>query len=211
MKKIILFCLITFTSIAILSAQNQPEWVDDPMTYGMETYEGKTVKEESTWIYAVGESNLFSSESRARTKALQNMQETIAMSISTYLTKNTDRYSFSEYIEEEDVPQETLVRCEEALNVAFSIKVPPVETLKYYTEKENVDGKKTYKVYVLGRYLKKDLAAALEKMDVDSTVDSTLKKVEKSEGIEFPEELRVYVKTKIQEERTVYLSELMCE
>ena len=150
---------------------------------------------------------MLSSESRSRTKAQQALQETIATNVAGQLTKNLDRYVFSEYVDDDSIPEDALVRYEEALNLAVSVKVPKVEFLEYYTEKEELDGKKVYKTYVLGRYLTSELWDCIQAIDVDAAVEKATKKFEKAEGINIPDEMEALVKTTVKEEIVEYVDE----
>lgn len=205
----------TITIIAVLTAfaaaafsQSQPEWIQNHLKYGRETYEGKSIMDETKWTYAVGVSNLLTSESRSRKKAEQNLQESIATNVAGQLTKNLDRYVFSEYVDDDSIPEEALIRYEEALNLAVSVKVPKVEFLEYYTEKDTESGKKAYKTYVLGRYLTSELREYVEKIDVKAAVEDATKKLEKAEKIDIPDDLVVLVTSSIEEEVVEYVEEL---
>lgn len=207
MKKIV--CIVGFAALftAALVAQNRPEWIQNHLKYGREVYENKRAADETKWTYEVGVSNLLSSESRSRTKAQQTLQETIATNVAGQLTKNLDRYVFSEYVDDDSIPEDALVRYEEALNLAVSVKVPKVEFLEYYTEKEELDGKNVYKTYVLGRYLTSELWDCIQAIDVDAAVEKATKKFEKAEGINIPDEMEALVKTTVKEEIVEYVDE----
>ena len=208
MKKTILLFTVMAVFGTVIFAQNQPEWIQNHLKYGRETYENKTVNDETKWTYSVGVSNLLTSESRSRKKAEQALQESIATNVAGQLTKNLDLYVFSEYADDDSIPEEALIRYEEALNLAVSVRVPKVEFLEYYTEKETVEGKKSYKTYVLGRYLTSELREYVEKIDVKAAVEDATKKIEKSENVTIPEDLMLLVTTNIEEEVVEYVEDL---
>lgn len=208
MKKIVSVISAFLVFSSALFAQEMPEWVQNHLKYCREVYEGKSVSEETKWTYEVGVSNLLTSESRSRSKAQQALQESIATNVAGQLTKNLDRTVFSEYSDDDSIPEEALVRYEEALNLAVSVKIPKVEFLEYYTERDIVDGKKVFKTYVLARYLTSELRDYVEKIDVDKAVDVATKKFEKAEKIKLPEELKVQIKASVEEEKIEYVEEL---
>ena len=189
-------------------SQAQPEWIQNHLKYGREVYEGKTVRDETKWTYAVGISNLLTSENRSRMAAEQALQESIATNVAGQLTKNLDRYVFSEYTSDDSIPEEAFIRYEEALNLFVSVKVPKVEFLEYYTEKSTEEGKKVYKTYVLGRYLTSELRDYAEKIDVEAVVDAATEKFEREEKISVPSELKIFIRQKIEEELIEYVSVL---
>lgn len=196
--------------LALAAFAERPSWIDEPLKYGRETFEGSTADEETKWTYAVGISHLAASESRARARAEEACQTSVATSVAGELTRNLDGTVFSEFVDDDEIPESALVRYEEALNLAVSrFKLPRIEFLEYHTEKVvGDDGRKGFKTYVLGRLLSGKLRDGVEKIDVKKAVRSATKKFEKEEKIDIPDEMEVNVVACIEEERIEYLEAL---
>lgn len=208
MKKTITFVALMLGFALAAFSETRPEWISSHVKYGRETYEGKSLSDETKWTYAVGVSNLAASERRSRLKAEEALQESVATNVAGELTKNLDRTVFSEYVDDDSIPEEALVRYEEALNLAVRVKVPKMEFLEYYTEIDTESGKKAFKTFVLARYLTKELRDYVEKIDVEKAVKSATKKFEEKEGIDIPEKMEVLVVAKMEEEKVEYMEEL---
>ena len=206
MKKF-LFSLITCLFTVTLFAQtSRPEWLDHPIRYGRQTYESKTLTDESPWTYTIGESLLHSSERTARTRAEQDLQKRLSSDVAGLLTRNLDAYSFSDFSEE--MTEELLLKYEEAVNLYVHIKVPGVEYLEYHIEKDTVDGKKGYKVYVLGRYPVEELRKSVDSMNVDKLIESAAKKLEKDEHYTVPKEIESIIRSTIYSEKVELIKHL---
>lgn len=196
-------------------AQEQPEWIREPLKYGRENYEGKKMSDETDWGYAVGLSNLAASEGRSRSRSEEECMKSVATAVAGVITRNIEETVFSEFVDNAEFPdgadpEAALKRYEAALQISVSrFKIPKIEYLEYHTEKiETGSGKKGYKTYVLGRYLSSELRRNVEKIDVEKAVRSATRKFEKDENIKIPDECKALVVACIEEEKIEYLESL---
>ena len=195
MKKF-LFSLITCLFTVTLFAQtSRPAWLDNPLSYGRQTYENKTASDETEWSYMVGESLFHSSERTARTRAEQDLQKRVASNVAAVMTGNLDAYSFSDF--SEDMTEELLLKYEEAINLYVHTKIPRIEYMEYHVE-TSVEGKKSYKVYVFGRY-------RIDSAVIDKIIDAAAKKIQKDEHFTIPKEIETLVRSAVYSEKVEFI------
>ena len=204
--KIGMVAAVLFMCVCVFAQESRPQWISEQLKYGRETYEKKSVTDETKWAYMIGISTKHSSERRARNRAEQDVQERLSATVAAVLTKNIDQTAFSEFAESET--EDALVRFEEALNISITVKVPSIEFLEYYVEKETEGGKPSYTAYVFARYLVTELREFVEKIDVEQTVQKAEKAMEKKYGEKLPEELNGIIQASLEESKASYVEEL---
>jgi len=162
-------------------AQDRPEWVDNALTYGKSKYENLDATGVPQWYYDVGVSNMAASEQRARTRARQDAQATVAANIASDFEQRTDVTGFSEFSDSQIEDFRQLV--ESAISIAIKTKVPGYEALEWWIEKGNQDNKSYFIAYFLLRMPRKNIIDMIEQADLSKIADTVAASARKEMGI----------------------------
>jgi len=154
-------------------AKVKPQWIYEPLSArGKYETGGGLADGVSQWYYDVGISNKAASEQLARTRARQNTQQVIAENISSDIKARIDITSFSMF--QSSGIEETENRIEAALTNSIRTRVPRYETLEWYIEEGNLDGKQYYIAYVLVRFPRQDIITMVEKIEPQNIVNTVV-------------------------------------
>ncbi|MDR2663253.1 MAG: hypothetical protein LBC31_09680 [Treponema sp.] len=180
MKKffVILCCVLA----GIPAFAERPLWADNPLDYAKPKYE--TGRGPSQWYYAVGVSNLTSSEQRARTRARENVQAEAAANVASEFlarSKITENSAFM------DSDIEDVQRVIETLTTnTIKTKVPSFEILEWAVENgTNEKGQPWYRAYVLVRFPRKAIVEVVEKLEPVQLASALIRSAEKELGVSF--------------------------
>jgi hypothetical protein len=154
-------------------AKEKPQWIYEPLTARAKYDTGSGgVSGVSPWYYDAGISNKAASEQLARTRARQNVQQVIAENIASDIKARIDITAFSMF--QSAGIEETENRIEAALTNSIKTKVPRYETLEWYIEEGELEGKKYYLAYVLVRFPRKDIITMVEKIEPRNVVNTVI-------------------------------------
>jgi len=150
--------------------KEKPQWIYEPLSARAKHETNSSGV--SQWYYDVGISNKAASEQLARTRARQNVQQVIAENIASDIKARIDITSFSMF--QSSGIEETENRIEAALTNSIKTKVPRYETLEWFIEEGNQDGKKFYIAYVLVRFQRQDIITMVEKIEPQIIVNTVI-------------------------------------
>jgi hypothetical protein len=180
MKKlfVILWCVIA----GIPAFAQRPAWADAPPEYGRAKYE--TGPGASQWYYAVGVSNMASSEQRARTRARENVQAEAAANVASEFLARSRITENSAFLES-DI--EDVQRMIETLTTnTIRTKVPSFEILEWAVERGTTEkGQAWYRSYVLVRFPRKAIVDVVEKLEPVQLANALIRSAEKELGVSF--------------------------
>jgi hypothetical protein len=152
----------------------KPKWIDMPKT-ALVQHETGSVGGVSPWYYDVGISRKNASESDARRRARQDIQQAVAENIASDMRNRIDITSVSIF-NASDV-EEAQLRVEAVVTNTIKTKVPRYEVLEWYVEEGEQNGKQYYIAYVLVRFARKDIITMVEKMEPRNMVNTIVKEM----------------------------------
>jgi hypothetical protein len=149
----------------------KPQWISEPLTARAKYEPGAAGV--SQWYYDVGISKKNASETDARRRARQDIQQVIAENIASDIRARIDITSFSMF--QSAGVEETETRIEAALTNSIKTRVPRYDNpLEWYVEEGNQDGKHYYKAYVLVRFPRQDIITMVEKIEPQTIVNTVV-------------------------------------
>jgi hypothetical protein len=164
---------------ALLARNNpprgKPSWIYEPLTARTKYEDGGSISGVSLWYYDVGISNKTTSEQTSRTRARQNIQHVIAENIASDIKSRIDITSFSMF--ESSGIEETENRIESVLTNSIRTRVPRYETLEWYIETGQTDGRTWYMAYVLVRFPRSDIITMVEQINPPVIVNTIIRQM----------------------------------
>ena len=143
--------------------REKPQWIYEPLTAREKHETDGSIAGISVWYYDVGISNKTTSEQTSRTRARQNIQQVIAANIASDISARIDITSHS--IFDSSGIEETENRIKMAITNSIRTRVPSYETLEWYIETGNTDGRDWHLAYVLVRFPRRDIIAMVERVE----------------------------------------------
>jgi len=153
-------------------ADGKPSWILIPRN-GMVKFETGSGGGVSRYYYDIGQSNKTATEQLARTRARENVQQTVAANIASNIKGRIDITQHSVFNSSDN--EDTENRIVTALTNSIRTKVPSYEPLEWYIEKGVENGKNYFIAYVLVRFVRQDIIKDVETVNMSSVVDTLIR------------------------------------
>jgi hypothetical protein len=150
-----------------------PQWVRQPLIGGRAIYENTGATGVSPWFYVVGMSMKTTTEQRARQRATQGIQASIAENIASEFKMRLDITEYSAFKDCDTEDADRLI--EAAISNSVRTRIPRYEPLEWHIETGvNAEGKEWYKAYLLVRLVRKDILDVVEKIEPAAMVNALI-------------------------------------